>query len=54
MNRREFCDCDLQWRELRLVDLDRSVNCIRDVNSMTLRERIVFNLESGRKFSRVA
>ena len=33
-----------------MVDVDRRVNCFRDVNSMTLREQIVSNLKSGRKF----
>ena len=36
--------------KLRLVDLDGRVDCIRDVNSITLRVRIVFNLRNGRKF----
>jgi hypothetical protein len=51
MNRREFCDCDLQWRELRLVGLDGRADCIRDVNSITLRELIDSGLRGGRKFS---
>jgi hypothetical protein len=33
------------------VGLDRRVNCIRDVNSMTLRELIDSDLESGLEFS---
>jgi hypothetical protein len=50
MNRRVFCACDLQWRKLQLVDLDGRADCIRDVNSIALRVRIVFNLRNGRKF----
>jgi hypothetical protein len=51
MNRREFCACDLQWRELRLPDLDGRADCIRDVNSITLRNLIVPSVERGRKIS---
>ena len=49
MNRREFCASDLQWRELRLADLDGRADCIRDVNSITLRYVIVPSVERGRK-----
>jgi hypothetical protein len=51
MNRGEFCACDLQWRELRLADLDGRADSIRGVNSITLRHVIVPSVERGRKIS---
>ena len=49
MNRREFGASDLQWRELRLADLDGRADCIRDGNSITLPHGIVASVERGRK-----
>ena len=51
MNRREFCGSDLQWRELRLADLDGRADCIRDGNSITLHRVFVPSVECGRKIS---
>ena len=50
MNRRVLLFGDVWAEDSAPVDLDRRVDDFRAIDTITLREQIVSDLESGRKF----